>query len=246
VRDEATSEDIKAADTAIDALVRANMRLVHSLAHERQARLDNAYGLEYDDLASIGFQTLVECAYRFLPSRQTKFSTYAYSQVGRAMDKLIFAQSVSIRPSFRDRAKVSKALTYRERIERTEGRVPSIAEMAAHTGNTEEQLKMRLSAMPGPTEGLNAIEAQPTDENVEAKAVEQDTAAVLREALTGLDEKTRMVIAYRFGFADYRPMSLRQVGDTLGMKLSEVTRREQDGLNALRDVLPSSLSTLTR
>ena len=66
-----------------DSFVEQHTKLVHSIAHKLQRRLD--LDVEHEELVQLGFHGLLEAKERFDPSRGVQFSTFAYYRVRGAM-----------------------------------------------------------------------------------------------------------------------------------------------------------------
>ncbi|MFO8008639.1 MAG: sigma-70 family RNA polymerase sigma factor, partial [Candidatus Brocadiia bacterium] len=127
-------------DGRIKGLVLDNLALVNKIADRLAARLGPEVSRE--ELISAGMLGLVEAAHRFDETHNVKFTTFAYRRVRGAMLDLL-RQRDWLGRSAREHLDELRDITRRLRSER--GRSPTIEELAAAAGLSEEDTLRYLS-----------------------------------------------------------------------------------------------------
>lgn len=79
----------------IKRLFDSNTRLVYKVFHEKIESKHNAINMK-DDLLQIGMLSLWRCCVKFDPTKNTKFSTYAYSAIYKSMSCALVRESKKI------------------------------------------------------------------------------------------------------------------------------------------------------
>jgi RNA polymerase primary sigma factor len=125
--DEADRQLIEDGQRARDELVRANLRLVISIA---QRYAHNAGELDLDDLVQEGTLGLHRAAEKFDPTLGYKFSTYATWWIRQAIGRGIDTIGYSIRLPVHVWERVRKINGYTRSFESRNGRVPTLREVA--------------------------------------------------------------------------------------------------------------------
>eukprot|EP00968_Pinguiococcus_pyrenoidosus_P012449 scaffold1090_cov265-Pinguiococcus_pyrenoidosus.AAC.15 len=137
----ASNMPVELEDRARSQLVLSAMGIVHSFGR-KYATLGI---LSKQDLEQEGVLGLLKAVERYDPSRANKFSTYAYHFVERAMLDALARHGTgagSVPPGFfKDMARFRTA---REKLERSLGRPPAIAEVSAEIGVSEEKAELLL------------------------------------------------------------------------------------------------------
>jgi RNA polymerase primary sigma factor len=226
-------------DEARERLVRANLRLVVSIAHKYGGR-----GLALPDLIEEGNIGLLQAVRRFDPAHKTRFSTYATFWIKQAIRQALRNTARTIRiPSY-----MIDLLTKWRRgaaeLQELLGRAPTAEEVAARLNLSGKRLRLVRKALNvhgdvvpltetshGMTLEELAVDARPAVDEDEAP----DTGAVLRalRQLEDVDERQAAVVRMRFGLGDERPKTLREIGNTLGLTSERVRQIEQAALKKL-------------
>lgn len=138
-------EAIKAGDEQMrDEFIRGNLRLVLSVIQKFSGRGENP-----DDLFQVGCVGLIKALNNFDLSHGVKFSTYAVPMiVGEVRRYLRDNNSIRVSRSVRDTA--YRALTAREKLERTLQREPSVEEIARELELPREDVVLALDAIQDP------------------------------------------------------------------------------------------------
>ena len=129
------------AELARNTLVRANLRFVVSVAKQYQ-RL----GLELQDLINEGNIGLLKAAERYDETRGFKFISYAVWWVRQSILQAIAENGRTIRLPLNQFGACSLVERETKVFIQLEGRQPSVQELSAMTGLTEEQIRMTVSS----------------------------------------------------------------------------------------------------
>src|SRR5881398_1441179 len=210
-------EAVRKGHAARQRFIRANLRLVVSIARKYQGQ-----GLPFLDLIQEGNIGLMRAVELFDWRRGFKFSTYATWWIRQAITRAIaqFSQRMGRDPSAEEMAKALELpLEEIERLMEAERREP-----------------VSLQAPVGEDTELGDLLEQ-GDEQSPLDAVED---AMLREeigqaVLNVLDPRERRVIALRYGLGNGHAMSLRDVGKQMGLSGERVRLIEREALRKLRD-----------
>jgi len=231
---------VRTRDPAIrEKLILGHQNLVHFLAGKFANR-----GIPLEDLAQVGMIGLTNAVDRFDPERGLHFSTYATPTI-----------LGEIRRHFRDKGwqlKVPRRLQElnmaasrtSEMMSAEFGRPPTIQEVAARIGATEEET---LEAI----EMGNAYDTVPLDAPIQAQGEsapltlaeflgEEDaslrrieTYGDLRAAIESLEPREKAIIYYRF----FRDLSQTQVAARLNISQMHVSRLQTKAIKRLRELL---------
>ncbi|MBK6909484.1 MAG: FliA/WhiG family RNA polymerase sigma factor [bacterium] len=219
---------------------RMAMRLLGTLP--RSVRLD--------DLVSAGVMGLLASIDHFDPSLGIKFETYAMTRIRGAMvDSLRELDWVprSIRQKAR---KLEQAV---ETITRRLGRSPEDAELAEHLGielddyrslldevNVAVLLSLdeTLKGQDGSESSISESTADLSHGTQDEKLEEQETRDLLVHGLRDMPEQERLVLALYY----YEELTLKEIGEVLGLTESRVSQIHSKALLQLRARLRSRMS----
>ena len=204
---------VREAARARDHFIRANLRLVVSLAR----RYPVPSGMDLLDLIQEGNLGLEHAVEKFDWRKGFKFSTYATfwirQAIGRALDskatlvRIPGERSAELRAALRDLSgeggDLSAELANLQRLAS-----PTSLDRTVGEDGEQELVDLLAHDTPGP----------------EAEVVARMQDDVLRSLLDRLDERARQAVELRFGLTDGQKRSFREVGDVLGVT-SEAARR---------------------
>lgn len=198
--------------------------------------------VELGDLVGSGVMGLIKAVETFDPEREVKFETYAAHKIrGAILDELRALDWVprSVRQKGRSLQKAYAQLAS------DLGRTPYDDEVAEHLGMTLVEFEDLLSevapltvlsldeqeGLPG-EDGLKLSETIADDQAANAlnDIEENQLRAVLREAIQGLPEKERLVVAmYHF-----EELNFKEVGRVMGITESRVCQIHSKAMMKLR------------
>ena len=217
---------------ARDTLAEENMGLVWSIVRRFGGR-----GCEMEDLFQIGTIGLMKAIDKFDPSFDVKFSTYAFPMIAGEIKRFLRDDGM---------IKVSRPLkelgirvkSVREKMAKTTGREPTIEEIAEALGTSREEVAASLEAgaeveslyrpmNSGDSDGACLLDRLEEEESQQEKLLDR---MVLRELLTGLEEKEKEIILRRY----YLGQTQTRIATDLGISQVQVSRLEKRILKNMR------------
>ena len=223
---------------AREHMVKANLRLVVNIARGYIGK-----GLGLEDLIEEGNLGLLRAVEGFDGGMQTRFSTYASYWIKQSIRRAVMNNGKPIRlPAYMvtllskwKRASVGLA----ERL----GRPPTPEEIGKALRLSKKKVGIVAKAItvnnltpqnegPADEDGF-ALDAMLTDDRLRAPddlLIEADDLDRILGRLAELDNREATVIRMRFGLEDYAPMTLREVGENLGLTRERVRQLENQAL----------------
>lgn len=213
-----------------DDVICNNIGLVHSCARRFIGR-----GIEYDDLFQAGCMGLVKAADGFDEERGLKFSTYAVPVILGEIRRL-FRDGGSVKVSRSLKELSMRAARERENFVNSEGREPTIGEMADLLGVEIEQAAEAMGAALPPlslTRAGDEDEGDQIDVPVSPPDELLTDRLALRQVLCELDSLDRALIVLRY----LKSNTQQSTAEKLGMTQVQVSRRERAILARMREKL---------
>ncbi len=220
----ALDAQIAEADAARDRFIRANLRLVVSIAR----RYPLPAAMELLDLIQEGNLGLEHAVEKFDWRRGFKFSTYATfwirQSIGRALDqkasliRLPSDRSASLRAALRHSGGDTDALddenAWLQRVS-----TPTSLDKTVGDDGDSALVDLIADGTPGP----------------EHYAIETDRRDMIMGLLERLDPRARHAVARRFGLLDGETHSYREVGEELGVTAEAARRLVKRAVDELRE-----------
>ena len=242
----ALQREVRAGEAAADEMVRANLRLVVTVAKKYQWS-----GLPLLDLIQEGNLGLIHAVGKFDHRKGFKFSTYATWWIRQAVSRGISnsARSIRLPEHVANRADAMRRAA--TRLERDLGREPTPEELASELGWPVEQVE-DVAALPAQPTSLDAPVGEDGDASLghllaDTTAVDPSAAALaallpadVARLLGTLDTHERQVLELRYGLDRGDPRSLSQVGRELDLSWERVRKIERRALAKLRDAAAES------
>lgn len=231
---------IKGDANARDKLIRANLRLVVSIAKNYVNR-----GLSFLDLIEEGNLGLLHAVEGYNPSEGWRFSTYATWWIKQSIRRALTNTSKTVRIPAYLIEKLSKWKTKSLELSDKLHRQPTSAEIAKEMDITAEKIELIERAIKptgsldsGPTSDdiVWALSEQMPDHRTQLpeeevfEAYEKEKVAKLLE---GIGKREATVLRMRFGLDAGEPMTLKQVGENLSISRERVRQIEREALKKL-------------
>lgn len=237
------------ADAAMarERMINANLRLVISVAKHFRNR-----GLAMEDLIEEGNVGLVNAVDRFDPSVGSRFSTYASYWIDQAMRRAVqnATQMIHI-PSYLMEQIGAMRLAMRQ-LEEGLGRPPTVDELAAHREITPRKAAAVVQAIRAcacPNQATSDADGNSVTDSLPDHRMPTPHDAVFNESdaelvtqlLGRINDREATVLQLRYGLKDGRKMTLKEIGETVGLTRERVRQIEKEAKRKLEEYVKEYL-----
>ncbi len=231
---------VRDGDRASDELIRANLRLVVSIAKRYVGR-----GMVLLDLVQEGNLGLMRAVEKFDHTKGFKFSTYATWWIRQAITRAIADQARTIRIPVHMVEAMNRVKRVQRQMHQELKREPTVEELAAEVDESVEKIReiLRIGLDPLSLDSPVGDEDESNladfikDENAAAPidvAARHLLASAVGDVLVELSDREQEVVRLRFGLEDGRPRTLEEVGRQFGVTRERIRQIEAKTLAKLR------------
>jgi RNA polymerase primary sigma factor len=224
---------------AVQKLVESNLRFVVKVAKKYRR-----YGVPFLDLINEGNLGLIEAARRFDPARNVRFISYAIWWIRQSILTVLSDMSHPLRLPLKVNNLLYKVGLTASRFANDLNEKPSLHDIAGGVGLSIEELTAILKvggealSLDAPLrEGNRVLEnLLPETNSITAEdwlmrdALKKD----LRNAMKQLRDNEREVLNLRFGLNQEKCLTLKQIGERIGVSRERVRQIQEKALEKLR------------
>ncbi len=229
---------------AREHMVKANLRLVVNIARGYLGK-----GLNLEDLIEEGNLGLMRAVEGFDGMMSTRFSTYASYWIKQSIRRAVMNNGKPIRLPAYMVSLLSKWRRATAVLTDRLGRAPSNEEVGKALRLSKKKIGIVAKAIrvnnltphsenledSGPA--LDDVLADERNKGAETQLIEADDLDRIFDFLSSLEDREATVIRMRFGLDSYNPMTLREVGENLGLTRERVRQLESHALQKLMHAL---------
>lgn len=235
-------------EAALEALTKANLRFVVSVAKQYQNQ-----GLSLSDLINEGNLGLIKAGQRFDETRGFKFISYAVWWIRQSILQALAEQSRIVRLPLNKVGSLNKINRAFSELEQEYEREPSASELSEvlEISTDEVETTMGVAArhvsVDAPfVEGednslLDVLEDDKTPGTDNDLEYSESLRREIERSLNTLTDRQRDVIMFYFGIGIEHPLSLEDIGDRFGLTRERVRQIKDKAINRLRSTSRSKL-----
>jgi RNA polymerase primary sigma factor len=239
------AEKIRSGDSqAREHMICANLRLVVSIAKRYVNR-----GLGFMDLIEEGNLGLLKAVEKFDPAAGCRFSTYATWWIKQSIRRSLINSAKTVRvPSYMVEL-ISRLHAANLVLANRLGRAPTMEELADEMKVPRKNIRAiqraietsSSSAQPVPIEWEGVESEQQIEDRRSPQPdmvlLERNQLERLRELIDSMDERDATILKLRYGLSGEDPMTLKEIGQRVGLTRERVRQIEAESLRRLSVIL---------
>ena len=229
---------------ARELMIKSNLRLVVTIAKHYTNR-----GLTLADLVEEGNLGLLKAVENFDPTQEARFSTYAAWWIKQAIKRALMNSGQAIRVPAYMVELIAKWKQTTRQLERKLGRKPSMEEMAEVMDLPPKKLaivRRAVQASQNPSQemvsedgeavGLGGILEAENEPRPETSLFMNDEVGTLKSMLDSISEREAIILRLRFGLDGHEPLTLKEIGEHVGLTRERVRQIEAEALKKLNQM----------
>ncbi len=236
----ALTKKIKEGDkAAVDALVKANLRFVISVAKQYQNK-----GLDLVDLVQEGNIGLIEAAKRYDETRGFRFISYAVWWIRQSIMHAISDQCRTVRIPMSQVVYMNKINKATAKFEQEHGRKPSPEEIEEETNLSYDKISFTLSSssiavsLETPFKDEEAgclLDVLPNEncEDTDRQLVQSSVSQELEDVLNKLSFRERDILKMAFGLG-MTPMQNEEIASRFGIGCERVRQIQHEAIDEIK------------
>lgn len=223
-------------------MIEHNLRLVVSIAKHYINR-----GVALLDMIEEGNLGLMHAIDKFEPERGFRFSTYATWWIRQSIERAIMNQARTIRLPVHMVRELNQILRAKYHLEsqRRDGRDANLEDIALLVDRPVDEIQDILALSEHATSLDTPLDNDPqsslmdmlpgdSDDGPDARAEHHEMTVLVRDWLSKLPDKQRIVVVRRFGLDNDDPATLETLADEMGITRERVRQIQQEALIKLK------------